>query len=98
MSKGFNGSIGQGGSAAVKRNSVTTGGGVHQKCNAESEAGRISGVPSSSKSAATAGNKHVIRPKRPTTRGAGRDLPNGMETFKKEMRPPSKLGKLNING
>jgi hypothetical protein len=33
----------------------------------------------------------------PTTRGANRELPNGMATFAKEQRPPPSIGQMTIN-
>lgn len=33
----------------------------------------------------------------PTTRGAGRELPNGMATFTKEAMKPAQMGQLSVN-
>lgn len=33
----------------------------------------------------------------PVTRSPGRDLPNGMATFTKEIRPPARMSPENIN-
>jgi hypothetical protein len=76
---------------SIRTTSIATGAGNHRACAPESGAGRLAGVPSSSKAASTASGMQPPPAARPTTRGAGREefavgrpmKPTKLETLRK---------------
>lgn len=99
MKSKLGGSLGHGGSAPVRGNSIQRGGGHHERCNPEAGAGPMSGgLKSTSVAQGRASGAQPVPKPRPTTMTAGRNATakNGEE---RPMRAPDqRLGKLNING